>query len=201
MRVISLGWGVQSFTLAAMSALGELPKVDYAIHADTTHESQLTYAFARKWTPWLEEHGVIVVVVATHEKKNIIDKWGGMQLPAYTESAKYDHLVLPRTHDSAGRANLPRAGAGSVGTVQDAGEACRKRGRMTNTVTGTIPAVLNQVKYSGKFDLALIAQAECEYDELKRQVQNLLNKNDKLRFLLINERSKTQSIFENEREK
>ncbi len=72
---------------------------------------------------------------------------------------------------------------------------------MTNTVTGTIPAVLNQVKYSGKFDLALIAQAECEYDELKRQVQNLLNKNDKLRFLLINERSKTQSIFENEREK
>jgi hypothetical protein len=44
---------------------------------------------------------------------------------------------------------------------------------MTNTVTGTIPAVLNQVKYSGKFDLALIAQAECEYDELKRQVQNL----------------------------
>jgi hypothetical protein len=31
---ISLGWGVQSFTLAAMVALGELPPVDVAIHAD-----------------------------------------------------------------------------------------------------------------------------------------------------------------------
>ena len=50
MKVISLGWGVQSFTLAAMVALGELEPVDYAIHADTTHESILTYRFAEKWT-------------------------------------------------------------------------------------------------------------------------------------------------------
>jgi len=63
MKVISLGWGVQSFTLAAMVALGELEPVDYAIHADTTHESVLTYAFAEKWTPWMEERGVKVVTV------------------------------------------------------------------------------------------------------------------------------------------
>jgi len=88
MRVLSLGWGVQSFTLAAMVALGELPPVDCAIHADTTHESALTYAFASQWTEWLKTHGVVVVVVATHEKKNIIDKWGGMQLPAFTASAR-----------------------------------------------------------------------------------------------------------------
>jgi len=62
-RVISLGWGVQSFALAAMSALGELPPVDAAIHADTTHERSETYAFAAKWTPWLEERGVRVVTV------------------------------------------------------------------------------------------------------------------------------------------
>jgi len=100
MKIISLGWGVQSFTLAAMSALGELPKVDYAIHADTTHESQLTYKFARKWTPWLEEHGIVVVVVATHEKKNIIDKWGGMQLPAFTASAKGEGQIRRQcTHE------------------------------------------------------------------------------------------------------
>jgi len=61
LRVISLGWGVQSFALAAMSALGELPPVDAAIHADTTHERSETYAFAQKWTPWLEEHGVRVI--------------------------------------------------------------------------------------------------------------------------------------------
>jgi hypothetical protein len=83
MRIISLGWGVQSFTLAAMSALGDLPKVDYAIHADTTHESQLTYEFAKKWTPWLEERGVKVITVKP-DNSEITDKWGGVMLPAYT---------------------------------------------------------------------------------------------------------------------
>lgn len=63
MKVISLGWGTQSFGLAAMSALGILPKVDVAIHADTTHERSSTYEFAKKWTPWLEEHGVRVETV------------------------------------------------------------------------------------------------------------------------------------------
>lgn len=101
MKVLSLGWGVQSFTLAAMVALGELEPIDFAIHADTTHESSLTYDFARRWTPWLEERGVIVVVVvATHEKKNIIDKWGGMQIPAFTASTKGDGQIRRQcTHE------------------------------------------------------------------------------------------------------
>jgi len=63
MIAISLGFGVQSFTLSAMVALGELPPVDVAIHADTTHEKSDTYTFAAKWTPWLEAHGVRVVTV------------------------------------------------------------------------------------------------------------------------------------------
>lgn len=29
LTILSLGWGVQSWTLAAMAALGELPKPDY----------------------------------------------------------------------------------------------------------------------------------------------------------------------------
>jgi len=62
-KVISLGWGVQSFTLAAMCALGELEPVDYVIHADTLHESELTYQYAEKMTPWLEERGIKVVTV------------------------------------------------------------------------------------------------------------------------------------------
>ena len=36
---LSLGWGVQSWTIAAMAALGELPPIDLAIHADTGHEA------------------------------------------------------------------------------------------------------------------------------------------------------------------
>lgn len=63
LTIISLGWGVQSWTLAAMAALGELPPVDYAIHADTTWEREQTYQFAEKWTPWLEARGVKVVTV------------------------------------------------------------------------------------------------------------------------------------------
>ena len=69
MRVLSLGWGTQSFGLAAMSALGVLPPVDVAIHADTTHERRETYDFAARWTPWLEKHGVRVVTVHTDEKR------------------------------------------------------------------------------------------------------------------------------------
>lgn len=62
-KVISLGWGVQSFTLAAMVALGELEPIDAAIHSDTGYESKLTYEFAERWTGWLEDHGVKVVTV------------------------------------------------------------------------------------------------------------------------------------------
>jgi hypothetical protein len=65
MRTLSLGWGVQSFTLAAMAALGDIPPIDAAIHADTTHERTLTYQFAAKWTPWLEARGVRVVTVVS----------------------------------------------------------------------------------------------------------------------------------------
>lgn len=63
MNVISLGWGIQSFTIAAMVAVGELEPVDVALHADTTHERRDTYTFAQRWTPWLEQRGVRVVTV------------------------------------------------------------------------------------------------------------------------------------------
>ena len=47
---LSLGWGIQSWTIAAMVALGKLPMIDFAIHSDTGHEAQGTYQHARKWT-------------------------------------------------------------------------------------------------------------------------------------------------------
>jgi hypothetical protein len=87
MQVISLGWGVQSFALAAMSALGDLPPVDVALHADTGHERSETYKFAKKWTPWLEDHGVKVVTVKGG--RPII----GTKAPSYTSIpafASYD---------------------------------------------------------------------------------------------------------------
>jgi len=61
MKIISLGWGVQSWTLAAMAALGEI-EADVAIHADTTWEKAATYAFRQQWEPWLQERGLRVAV-------------------------------------------------------------------------------------------------------------------------------------------
>ena len=85
---LSLGWGVQSFTLAAMAALGEIEKPDVAIHADTTHESILTYRFAERWTGWLEERGVKVVTVMNADNpipyKKVVD------IPAFTRRPESD---------------------------------------------------------------------------------------------------------------
>ena len=84
MKVISLGWGVQSWAMAAMSALGELPPVDLAIHADTGWELNETLVFARKWTPWLERHGVQVVTVDSPYRNTspLDDRW--VTPPFYT---------------------------------------------------------------------------------------------------------------------
>jgi hypothetical protein len=87
LRILSLGWGVQSWALAAMSALGVLPQIDAAVHADTFFERSATYGFAQKWTPWLEERGVKIITVS--DKKHhggAIDEWGGIFLPLFTRT-------------------------------------------------------------------------------------------------------------------
>lgn len=85
---LSLGWGVQSFTLAAMSVLGELPnfpKLDCAVYSDTLHEKSATYAFMEKYTPWLEERGLYVANVNCKDERpdNYINKYGFVSIPAH----------------------------------------------------------------------------------------------------------------------
>jgi len=87
LTVISLGWGVQSFGLAAMVAKGVLPPVDYAIHGDTGWERSETYAFAKRWTPWLEECGVKVITVQASKKcRNVMfdSSNGQTMVPLFT---------------------------------------------------------------------------------------------------------------------
>lgn len=85
LKVISLGWGVQSWALAAMVALGELEPVDFAIHSDTTWEREETYKFAKRWTPWLQDRGVKVITVASEATRGQIkDEWAGTFVPAFT---------------------------------------------------------------------------------------------------------------------
>lgn len=70
-----------------MSALGELPRVDVAIHSDTQHERQATYAFAAQWTPWLAERGVQVATVTNEGRGGTDVVIGGNKtpIPAYTK--------------------------------------------------------------------------------------------------------------------
>lgn len=87
---ISLGWGVQSFTMAAMSALGDLPRIDVAIHSDTTHERSATYRFAEQMTSWLEDHDIRVVTVTpvrTLALEQVIVK--SVQIPSFTQRPGY----------------------------------------------------------------------------------------------------------------
>ena len=85
LKILSLGWSVQSWTLAAMAALDEIPKPDYAVHADTTHEMQGTYSHAEKWTPWLEEHGIPVVTVqAANANVVVYRSTASVMIPAVT---------------------------------------------------------------------------------------------------------------------
>jgi len=64
MRALSWGCGVQSTTLAVMSALGDLESLDVVITADTGWERAATYEAREFYTAWLQERGVRVEVVS-----------------------------------------------------------------------------------------------------------------------------------------
>ena len=104
LSILSLGWGVQSWTLAAMMALGEHPRADYLIHADTRHERFATYAFVRRWSPWLGEHGLNVVQV-TGRRTHVVQAWSNsksVMIPAFTKDRVTGHrgkILRQCTHD------------------------------------------------------------------------------------------------------
>jgi hypothetical protein len=90
MKILSMGWGIQTWTLAAMMALDEHPRADFLVFADTHHEGQGTYAFARKWTPWLGERGLTVVTVEGKQTEAPRMDWGkagAIMVPAFTIDA------------------------------------------------------------------------------------------------------------------
>lgn len=86
LRAISLGWGIQSWTLAAMSGLGELEPIDVALHSDTTWERSATYEFAKWGAAWLEEHDIPVVTVSdVDQAKKVISE---PDIPAFTSKVE-----------------------------------------------------------------------------------------------------------------
>lgn len=91
LKVLSMGWGIQTWTLAAMMALDECPRADVLVFADTHHEGQGTYDFARQWAPWLGEHGLDVVTVEGKRTEVVLQDWrtnGAVLIPAYSVASK-----------------------------------------------------------------------------------------------------------------
>jgi len=102
-RILSMGWGVQTWALAAMIAVDEAPPVDFIVHADTGHELAATYEFARTWTPWLEDHGLPVVTVHGGRTEVVREDWSNSVLiPAFTvetDTGKRGQVRRQCTHD------------------------------------------------------------------------------------------------------
>lgn len=105
LKILSMGWGVQTWTLAAMMALDEHPRADFVVFADTHHEGQGTYQFVRQWAPWLGEHGLTVVTVEAERTDVVREDWGktgAVLIPAFSSnnnSAKEGQVRRQCTHD------------------------------------------------------------------------------------------------------
>lgn len=80
-----------------MIAKGELPPIDYAVHADTTWERESTYQFAKLVTPWLERNGVKVVTVRDKTAARMLEDGHGIYIPAFLTNDAGEQAQLPRT--------------------------------------------------------------------------------------------------------
>jgi hypothetical protein len=94
LTVLNLGWGVQSWTLAAMVALDELPRPDLVIHSDTRWEREGTYRFAAEQTRWLAGRGVEVITVTAENSQAVTTH--KTDIPAFTVSPKGNDGQLRR---------------------------------------------------------------------------------------------------------
>ena len=90
LKILSMGWGVQSWALAAMFALDEIdaPRPDVILHADTTWEHEHTYE-AAKMASFLRNHGFDYRCVSDPEAARGIEcTEGRTHAPLYTVCLK-----------------------------------------------------------------------------------------------------------------
>lgn len=84
-KSLSWGCGTQSTALAAMSALGDMPKLDAIITADTGWERKKTYEIRDFYKGWLEERGIPVYIVSSGNVRNDGAK-EHIHIPFWTET-------------------------------------------------------------------------------------------------------------------
>lgn len=85
LQFLSLGWGVQSFTLLAMASVKEI-NLDYAIHSDTGFERSATYEFQRKWMPYFEKKGIKIITTENKVARDRFLTTNQVFIPAYTSN-------------------------------------------------------------------------------------------------------------------
>lgn len=93
LRILSMGWGVQSTTLALMSAVGALPKLDAIIHADTSWESELTHAYIEKHLPIIKGAGINYVALSSLSARDPLTHPENVFVPAlHSKGTKYGKI-------------------------------------------------------------------------------------------------------------
>lgn len=105
LRILSLGMGLQSVTLAFMSARGDLPMLDAAIFADTGHEKRATY----EYLDYLRERVPFPILVERAPRASLGDYAlenvslpvsGRSQLPLHTLAPDGEKGMLPKQCNS-----------------------------------------------------------------------------------------------------
>jgi hypothetical protein len=94
LKIISLGFGVQSSALYFMSSLGILPRCNYAIFADPGAEKESTYDYISYVQQWQQDNNGIPIIICN--EKNLFndltsslqsDKKSGVPIPAFAIDA------------------------------------------------------------------------------------------------------------------
>jgi hypothetical protein len=175
---LSLGAGVQSTALLAMSALGlrGCPKADVAIFADTGDEPQYVYDHLKILRRWSGEQGIPVEVTsAGHLSQDVLDRHSGARsrsaaIPAFTRSedggrgmlrrqctAEYKIAPIERAVRAAlGYAKGQRIAGRSTATALigiSLDEAVRMKPSRTPWVTNAYPLVDARMRRSDCLDL------------------------------------------------
>jgi hypothetical protein len=91
MQIISLGLGVQSTALYLMSSMGQIPRADYAIFADTGKEGSGTYQYMEFLKQWQANNNGIPLIVCQDKNlyADLLDKERSKRfssIPAFTQS-------------------------------------------------------------------------------------------------------------------
>jgi hypothetical protein len=86
MKVLSFGGGVQTCTMVAMCANGDLPKPDAIIFSDPGWESRLTYEYIKEFEIYMNKHGMKLITTKNGNIRHDLEHKGKrfVSLPLYS---------------------------------------------------------------------------------------------------------------------